>query len=857
MLAAEANRSECDHKVRSGSGAARALGLNVDEVDEFQSQTAAHSTYSRSNSTATLSPPQPTLPVNIEPTARQQATVPSPGSKAGSSGRLSFLSACFSPGGSATESQLLGEETVTNTPTCEVGIRPSFYWVDGPTSDEQREEAEASYRFLKADCQDEACVMHNFAGIPGLTFVGVFDGHGPHGRAAAKFACRNLPKALARQSAALKSRSERKRLRAMHEACRTVNEAMQDESQSQFDASMSGTTACFALVVPPNRVLLANVGDSRCVLARRATGSGGAVQAVPLTVDAKPSLPEETRRILASGGVVRQLRDESGNRHGAYRVFRRGDDVLPGLAMSRSFGDMYAHAVGVTWEPMLSTHTLTSRDLFLIFGTDGLWDIMTDSDAVDFVNRYRCRRDPEVSCVEALTLEAQERWKAAHDEALVDDISVAILHSAPLPPPGARVSASLPRGLSRAASCNDEANAMSSSWKRRELRESTPESYSNLQSLADEDPAYPSYPSYHSPRPFFQHLYRSEGKGLGSGEFWDSVMQQNPAHAHNAHRWAQDEDDDINEVSDVGDTSITRRGMPINFPEEQAREVPPEPVQVVQRLQGLPGGNAMVAMGSSPVIDIPGRQTNAKVGKKTSFKTLSIGVAASAPQVGNFLNNSSDVLRPIRKAYPSSATLHSVPSWDGAFHYSFKSEASFMGLAGGLVDTPRSSQSGESGGSGRGGGGGGGRGAYYSNVLEASRSFDVHRACAQQIPPRVSSQLQFGGGQHEGKVHRGVPCSSSLASNGRLSIDSDPPSGGLSRGESSFMLAVEEEEEKVLIGDELESSELEYSTIPVKSGNGQSSRRVLRDTEDVSDQVAGLTLTGGDARDVEPRRGLY
>ena len=71
------------------------------------------------------------------------------------------------------------------------------------------------------------------------------------------------------------------------------------------------------------------------------------------------------------------------------------------------------------------------------------------------------------------------------------------------------------------------------------------------------------------------------------------------------------------------------------------------------------------------------------------------------------------------------------------------------------------------------------------------------------------------------------------------------------------MLAVEEEEEKVLIGDELESSELEYSTIPVKSGNGQSSCRVLRDTEDVSDQVAGLTLMGGDARDVEPRRGLY
>lgn len=842
MLAAEANRSDGDHKVRSGSDAARALGLNIDEeLDEFR--TTAHNTYSRSNSTATLSPPQPTPPVNIESAGRQLATaIPSPG-KAGSSGRLSFLSACFSPGGSATESQILGEETVANTPTCEVGIRPSFYWVDGPVSDIQREEAEASYRFLKADCQDEACVMHNFAGIPGLTFVGVFDGHGPHGRAAAKFACQNLPRALARQTSALKSRSERKRLRAMHEACRVVNEGMQDESQSQFDASMSGTTACFALIVPPSRVLLANVGDSRCVLARRTASGGGGVQAIPLTVDAKPSLPEESRRIIASGGVVRQLRYGSGNLQGAYRVFRRGDDVLPGLAMSRSFGDIYAHAVGVTWEPMLSTHTLSSRDLFLIFGTDGLWDIMTDSDAVDFVNRYRCRRDPEVSCVEALTLEAQERWKAAHDEALVDDISVAILHAAPLPPPGpvSLVSASLPRGLSRAASCNDEANAMSSSWKRRELRDlgdSTKESYSHSHSdshlsLADEDP------SYHSPRPFFRHLYRSEGRGLGSGEFWDSQKFSQSSHS-----------------LQFKDVAAPVSCMPSNFTTEEPPEEASEP-PVVSRRHFLEeqSGRSMVAMGSSPVIDIPGRESS-RAGRKTSFKTLPIGVAASAPQVG-YLNNSSgmDVLRPIRKAYPSSVTLHSVPSWDGTFHYSFKSEASFMGLTGGLMDTPRSSQSGESGGSGRGGAGAGGAGGH-PYVLETSRSFDTHRAYAQQIPVRVSSQIPFGGGQHEGKVHRGVPCSSSLASNGRLSIDSDPPSGGgLSRGESSFMLAVEEEEVR---GDDfVVRGELEYSTAILSESHQSQHIRALKDTDDLTDQVATLSLAGArvEAREAKPQRG--
>ena len=346
--------------------------------------------------------------------------------------------------------------------TCEVGIRPSFYWVDSLTSDAARQEAEATMRFMKADCQDEATVIQNFAGVPGLTFIGVFDGHGPNGRAAAKFASERLPTALAAQMATsqARARGERKTLKAMREACREVHTAMRDYKVAKFDASLSGTTACFALVAAAGRVLLANVGDSRCVVARRSATSDG-VEGIPLTTDAKPELPEETRRIVATGGVVRQLLDESGRRCGAFRVFRRGDDVLPGLAMSRSLGDVYAHAVGVTWEPTLSTHTLGPRDLFLVLGTDGLWDVMTDTAAVDFVERYRHRRDVGFSCAAALTLEAQERWKAAHDEALVDDISVAILHTMPLPPPERQPSlpwrASPPPRPSRARSCPQNA----------------------------------------------------------------------------------------------------------------------------------------------------------------------------------------------------------------------------------------------------------------------------------------------------------------------------------------------------------------------------------------------------------------
>lgn len=38
------------------------------------------------------------------------------------------------------------------------------------------------------------------------------------------------------------------------------------------------------------------------------------------------------------------------------------------------------------------------------------------SQVVDFIERYRNGRAQDLSCAEALTLEAQERWKAKHEE---------------------------------------------------------------------------------------------------------------------------------------------------------------------------------------------------------------------------------------------------------------------------------------------------------------------------------------------------------------------------------------------------------------------------------------------------------
>lgn len=106
-----------------------------------------------------------------------------------------------------------------------------------------------------------------------------------------------------------------------------------------------------------------NTGDSRCVLCRDNF-------AVVLTKDHKPNWPEEKIRIESLGGKI--YRDA-------------GDDWRIGdLSVSRAFGDINAEPY-VTCIPDIFNYKLTKDDKFIILGCDGLWDVLTNQEAVNFV----------------------------------------------------------------------------------------------------------------------------------------------------------------------------------------------------------------------------------------------------------------------------------------------------------------------------------------------------------------------------------------------------------------------------------------------------------------------------------------
>jgi len=147
--------------------------------------------------------------------------------------------------------------------------------------------------------QDAMVVVESFGGAADQLLVAVMDGHGPAGARASAFVREVLPAAV--DWVALRDDP----FVALNAACVATNQRL---STSDVDVYVSGSTGIFAYI-KGNRVYVANVGDSRAVLARADTTTsssstpGGArprLRALDLSNDQKPDRPDEQARIAAA-----------------------------------------------------------------------------------------------------------------------------------------------------------------------------------------------------------------------------------------------------------------------------------------------------------------------------------------------------------------------------------------------------------------------------------------------------------------------------------------------------------------------------------------------------------------------------
>ena len=140
-------------------------------------------------------------------------------------------------------------------------------------------------------------------------------------------------------------------------------------------ADSAGCTA-ISVLITESEFIIANAGDSRAVLCR-----GGI--AVPLSEDHKPNDEKEFARITRAGGTVEE---SQGGARTHYRI--NGN-----LNLSRAIGDLeYKKNTSLGPEDQMITSTpdvmhveRTAEDEFIVLGCDGVWDVLSNEDCVEFI----------------------------------------------------------------------------------------------------------------------------------------------------------------------------------------------------------------------------------------------------------------------------------------------------------------------------------------------------------------------------------------------------------------------------------------------------------------------------------------
>ena len=271
----------------------------------------------------------------------------------------------------------------------------------------------------KENNQDSYFVFSNFAGHKDYYYLSVCDGHGVEGHFVSSFIKQILPVDLSQN---LQDKNILKDTELVHEIITgtflLANEKLIENEN--INSTFSGST-CVSVIYTPERLICPNIGDSRAVIGRYNKENKKYIP-IELTRDHKPTEEDEAKRIFENDGRIQPFIDE-GEFIGPQRVWVKEDDV-PGLAMTRSFGDRVAATVGVISEPEIKEWDYDKDDKFMLVASDGVWEFISNDECMNIIGQFY-ERDDMKGCCEFLYEESKKRWLM--EEEVIDDITMILV----------------------------------------------------------------------------------------------------------------------------------------------------------------------------------------------------------------------------------------------------------------------------------------------------------------------------------------------------------------------------------------------------------------------------------------------
>ncbi|KAL3642535.1 hypothetical protein CASFOL_013350 [Castilleja foliolosa] len=242
--------------------------------------------------------------------------------------------------------------------------------------------------------QLESGSLSSLGSGPCGTFIGVYDGHG--GPETSRFVNESLfanLKKFVSENREMSANVIKKSFLATEDEFLSI--VRQQWSVNPQLASVG--TCCLVGVICDGLLYIANAGDSRVVLGRTGKAVRG-VSAIQLSVEHNAnidSVRDELRSLHPDDSQIVVLK---------HKVWR----VKGIIQISRSIGDAYLKRSEFNREPLLAkfrlpepfskpilsaepsmlVHKLNPDDQFLIFASDGLWEHLSNQEAVDIVNHH-------------------------------------------------------------------------------------------------------------------------------------------------------------------------------------------------------------------------------------------------------------------------------------------------------------------------------------------------------------------------------------------------------------------------------------------------------------------------------------
>ncbi|CAM9000646.1 unnamed protein product [Rhodiola kirilowii] len=230
---------------------------------------------------------------------------------------------------------------------------------------------------------------------PFVTFVGVYDGHG--GPDAARFVCDHLfPRfqAISAQYGGIVTAEIIRRafLQTEEEFISLVGELF-----NVRPSIATVGTCCLVGVVYQQTLFVANLGDSRAVLGKKVSGTGCMVASQLSTehnanideirLDLQNHHPDDPEVVVLKHGVWRvkgiiQVSRSIGDAYMKHEEFNR-EPINAKFRLPEPMHMPYMSA-----NPTVISHQLHPNDSFVIFASDGLWEHLSNEQAVEIVHTH-------------------------------------------------------------------------------------------------------------------------------------------------------------------------------------------------------------------------------------------------------------------------------------------------------------------------------------------------------------------------------------------------------------------------------------------------------------------------------------